>query len=523
MFQGAAARCAVIVAVTFSALTVADDGRAGAEPIAPRTVPTAKNWVRGDAEFVLGARARVLYSDAVLGDTAAEFADGLRTATGKDVVAQAGSAGAAGDIVLRLGPVPGAPETLESYRMVVGPTLELQGAGAAGAFYATRSALQLLRGAAPIPGGVVTDWPDYAERSLMLDVGRQYLPPDLVRAQIRRMGMLKLNVLHLHLSDTFGFRLESTRHPAITAAQHYSKQEIRDLIAYAARYQVEIVPEVDFPGHMNGILAAYPELKLRSAAGVVSDAAIDISDPRSYDLMRDILAEFLPLFPGRYWHLGADEFLLDGLKVSGYEDYPQLGAYARAAYGPQAEPVDALLGLINWGADIVRAHGKRPRIWNDGLHTGAGTLAIGGDIVIDYWSRAGVAQLPLPFFGTARTPQDLIAAGHQVKNAAFLPTYFVAGGPAAVVANQPPVFGYELWDPAVFVDGSRLTPAQNAANLGSGLHVWCDDPTARTPEQIAAAITVPLRVLAQKTWGPPHPTGYAEFTALAEAIAEPIS
>ncbi|MGW0245561.1 hypothetical protein ACWDYH_02870 [Nocardia goodfellowii] len=207
--------------------------------------------------------------------------------------------------------------------------------------------------------------------------------------------------------------------------------------------------------------------------------------------------------------------------MRGYADYPQLGAYARATYGPQAEPVDAFLGLINWGAAMVREDGKRPRIWNDGLHTGEGTIAIGSDIVVDYWSRAGYPWLPLPFFGIARTPQDLIATGHQVQNAAFLPTYYVTGGPAAAIADQPPVLGYELWDPAIFVDGSRLTPAQNAANLGASLHVWCDDPAAQTPDQIAASITMPLRIMAQKTWGPAHPAAYSDFTALSDAVAEP--
>ncbi|MEV6277818.1 beta-N-acetylhexosaminidase [Nocardia sp. NPDC051832] len=521
MIKGAVTRFVVIGALALA--TVAAGGQpAGAGAAVPQTVPALKSWAAGGGEFTLGEHARVRYAAATLRETATEFAAGLRAATGKDVEAQAGASGDAGDIVLRIAAVPDAPDTPAAYRISVGGTLDLQGAGESGAFYATRSALQLLRRGATIPGGVVTDWPDYAERGLMLDVGREFMPVPMLQAQIRRMGMLKLNMLHLHLSDSFGFRLESARRPEITAPQHYSKQDIRDLVAYAARYQVEIVPEVDFPGHMNGILAAHPDLKLRSADGVASEAAIDISDPRSYDLMRDILEEFLPLFPGRYWHLGADEFLLDGLKVRGYDDYPQLGAYARATYGPHAQPVDAFLGLINWGADIVRAHGKRPRIWNDGLHTGAGTLTIGSDIVLDYWSRAGVPQLPLPFFGIARTPQDLIAAGHQVKNAAFLPTYYVAGGPAAAIANQPPVLGYELWDPAVFVDGSRLDARQNAANLGASLHVWCDDPTVQTPDQIAVSITVPLRVMAQKTWGPRHPAGYAEFTALSDAIAEPL-
>ncbi|MEV0252544.1 family 20 glycosylhydrolase [Nocardia sp. NPDC050712] len=522
MIKNPAARFAVAGALLLSVLTVGGTGPSGAEPVAPQAVPALRSWAPGGPGFTLGAQARVHYAENSLRDIATGFAAELGAATGQAVVAQPGSAGAPGDIVLRTGPVPAAPDTPEAYRIEVSAALELSGAGPAGAFYATRSALQLLRRAAAVPGGTVTDWPDYAERGLMLDVGREFMPVPMLRAQIRRMGMLKLNLLHLHLSDSFGFRLESTRHPEITAPEHYSKQDIRELIAYAAAHQVEIVPEVDFPGHMNGILAAHPDLKLRSAAGAVSDAAIDISDPRSYDLMRDILEEFLPLFSGRYWHLGADEFLLNGMKVAGYEDYPQLGAYARATYGGHAEPVDAFLGLINWGAAIVREHGKRPRIWNDGLHTGAGTLTVDSDVVVDYWSRAGIPQLPLPFFGIARTPQDLVAAGHQVKNAAFLPTYYVAGGPAGLIANQPPVLGYELWDPAVFVDGTRLTPAQNAANLGASLHVWCDDPTVQTPDQIAGSITMPLRVMAQKTWGPAHPGSYAEFAALSDAIAEPI-
>ncbi|MFI6173014.1 family 20 glycosylhydrolase [Nocardia sp. NPDC051052] len=488
----------------------------------PRTLPSLKVWTPGGPEFSLGAHARVWYDKDALRDTATDFAAALRSFTGNDVVAQEGSSGDPGDIALGTGSVPGAPDMPEAYRISIGETLDLRGADTAGAFYATSSALQLLRQRTTVTGGTVTDWPQYRERGLMLDVGREFMPLDLLRAQIRRMGYLKLNLLHLHLSDAFGFRLESDSHPEITAAQHYSKQDIRDLVEYAARYQVEILPEVDFPGHLNGVLAAHPELKLRSASGRVSDAAIDIANPRAYDLMGDILDEFLPLFPGRYWHLGADEFLLDGARVAGFDEYPQIGEYARATYGPQAQPVDAFLGLINWGADIVRAHGKRPRIWNDGLHTGAGTLTVGTDIVVDYWSRAGIPQLPLPFFGTARSPADLIAAGHDVRNASFTPTYFVAGGPTAA-ANVPAPLAYQLWDPTLFVDGTRLTPDQSAHNLGSGLFVWCDDPTVRTPDQIAAAVTMPLRVTAQQNWGPPQAGSYLEFSALADAVGEPAA
>lgn len=517
-----------VVAAVSAGLLSAGAPLAAAAVAPPPTVPSVRDWTSGGDGFALGARPRVWYARDELRAAAADLAASLATATGRQVIAESGAAAAPGDIVLSTGSVAGAPDTPEAYRITVGDKLELRGADVPGAFYATRSALQMLRQRTELPGGTATDWPQYRERSLMLDVGREFMPVEMIRQQIRRMGYLKMNLLHLHLSDTYGFRLESSRHPEITAPQHYSKQDIRDLIDYAADNQVEILPEVDFPGHLNGVLAAHPELKLRSRTGAISDAAMDISDPRGRDLMRDILEEFLPLFPGRYWHLGGDEFLLQGAQVASYDDYPQLGAYARAAYGPRAQPADALLGLIEWGAGIVRAHGKRPRIWNDGLRTGEGTIGIDPDIVVDYWSRAGVPELPLPFFGTARTPTDLIAAGHEIRNAAFTPTYYVAGGPASI-ANVPPEVAYEFWDPALFVDGTRLTSEQDARNRGSGLFVWADDPTVQTPDQISVAITWRLRVIAQQTWNPvatgqdlAHPRSYREFAARADAVGEPV-
>jgi hexosaminidase len=98
----------------------------------------------------------------------------------------------------------------------------------------------------------------------------------------------------------------------------------------------------------------------------------------------------------------------------------------------------------------------------------------------------------------------------------------VTGGHAKITAALAPAT-YELWDPTLFVDGIRLSPAQSGRNLGSGLYVWCDDPTVETPAQIAASITMPLRVMARKTWGPAKAGSYAEFAALSDAVAEPLS
>ncbi|MGW0245562.1 glycoside hydrolase family 20 zincin-like fold domain-containing protein [Nocardia goodfellowii] len=142
--------------MTFATITIGDT-RAAAEATAPQTVPTLRNWAPAGGGFALGARARVFYTDDSLLDMATDFAAGLRVVTGKDVVPQAGSAAAAGDIVLRVAAVPEAPNTPEAYRLSAGDILDLQGAGEPGAFYATRSALQLLRRGGTIPGGTATD------------------------------------------------------------------------------------------------------------------------------------------------------------------------------------------------------------------------------------------------------------------------------------------------------------------------------------------------------------------------------
>ena len=346
---------------------------AAATPSALETIPAVQRWLPGGSSFTLGAKSKIVYFDAALADTARRFSTNMSSATGHAVVAVAGGTSAPGDIELRVGAVAGSAPSSDAYSVTVGEKLILVGATLDGARYGTSTAEQLLRRSPTIPGGTAVDWPAYRERGPMLDVGRKYLSIPWIRAQIRRMAYLKMNYLHLHLSDEFGFRLESSAHPEIVASQHYSKQEIRDLVTYATSYGVQVVPEIDMPGHMHTALAAHPELQLRNARDEAAAGALDLSNPRSYDLMRDLLDEFIPVFPSRFWHIGADEFLP---YLTDYNDYPQLGAYARAHYGPEAQPRDALFGFVNWADEIVRSHGKTTRMWNDGYVRGDSTVGV---------------------------------------------------------------------------------------------------------------------------------------------------
>lgn len=475
---------------------------------APTTLPAVRQWSAGGTSFTFTATSRVVVAAADvprLSDTAALFADELQGVTGVDVPVVSGTP-RTGDLVLRLGDVSGTTSP-ERHRVVSAPTLQVVAPTRQGVLLGTRSVLQWLRQGRTVAGGTVTDWPAYPDRGLMVDAGRRYLSLPFLRKQIREMSYLKLNYFHLHLSDFTGFRIESETHPEIVSEEHYTKQEIRDLIAYADRRGIIVVPEIDAPGHLRHVLDAHPELRLVSKDGVPNEDNIDLSDPASYDLLRDLLEEYLPLFPSPWWHIGADEYVTD------YDAYPQLAAFAKATYGPAALGKDVYHGYFNWANAIVKAHGKTARAWNDGLKPGGWTVPIDRDIVIEHWSQSG----PPPWFGPAYTAQQLVDQGHTVFNASFT-TYYTLGGWGATFGNTHPLALYDAWDAGLFVDGSRLSSAATAKNRGAKIHLWCDEPDPQTESEIEAELFHRLQVLAQKTWGTPHPWFYTSFIGVMDAV-----
>lgn len=501
----ASAAALLLLAALFAGSTPA----VATTPSAPETVPALRSWTPGGTGYAFGVGSRVVLDDPDLASTAAGFAHDLGALTGVPVTVAMGDTPRPGDLALRLGAVDGTASA-EAYRLDVHSVLTITAPRTTGIGDGTQSVLQLLRQSPTVPGGSATDWPTYQERGFLVDTGRKYFSVSWLRNEIRTMGYLKLNYLHLHLSDVDGFRLASDTHPEIVAAQHYTKQEITDLIAYAARYHVQVIPEIDMPGHMTPILAAHPDLKLVSSNGSVQDALIDLSKPAAYALMHDLITEYLPLFPGPYWHIGGDEYLSD------YTPYPQLTTYAKQHYGPDATGKDTYYGYLNWADDVVRAAGKTARMWNDGLKPGGATLTVHPDLVVDHWSQSGT--FGFPWQGRAYTGPELVAAGHRVQNDAFTPTYYTTGVQGQLL-TEPVETDYDSWDPSIFVDGSKVTDP--AVNLGSMLSVWCDDPSP-AEDAIAADIHDRLRVQAQQTWGSPKPAPlYPGFQSWISAAGDP--
>jgi hexosaminidase len=493
----------------------------GAVPAAaagrPATVPALRSFEPAGGHFTLPRSPRVVATDARLSRTADVFAADLRALSGRRVrVARAGAA-RSGDLVLRLG---ARDRRLgrEGYTLAIGAAVVVRARTPAGAFYATRTLLQLLRGRGRISAGVARDWPSYAERGLMVDVGRKPFSLAWLRSRIRELAYLKLNQLHLHLTDHEGWRLASARHPEVVTPPALSRAQVRSLVRFAARHHVRVVPEIDMPGHMRAALRRHPELQLADADGRRLPGALDVSSAPARRLARELVEEALPLFPAPYWHMGADEYL--GIGAAGedrYDRYPQLRAFARARHGPRANGKDAVLSFVVEMERLVRRHGKTLRMWHDGLGGGR-AVSVPSRVVVEWWTD-----------GLGPSPGELLARSHRVLNAGWFPTYYVVG-PAG--RRRPDLrAAYEGWAPnrfagitTVFAPPGQapppvVVPAGTPGLLGSELHVWNDDPDGETEDEIAAGIAPRLRVLAQATWGSPRLTpSYARFAALARRL-----
>ena len=192
-----------------------------------------------------------------------------------------------------------------------------------------------------IPNLTIEDKPRYKYRGLMLDVSRHFFEIDYLKKTIDRLAMLKMNVLHLHLIDDQGWRIEIKKYPKLTEVgawrvdqedKHwdgraktlpgekatyggfYTQEELKDLVAYAASKSIEIIPEIEMPAHVSSAIASYPELSCHGRAiGVPSGGVWPITDiycagkENTFEFLENVLKEVMEIFPSKYIHVGGDE------------------------------------------------------------------------------------------------------------------------------------------------------------------------------------------------------------------------
>ncbi|WP_161962253.1 beta-N-acetylhexosaminidase [Nocardioides speluncae] len=483
--------------------------------IAPATIPALQDWEPGTGTFSLGSDPAVVVPTEdrdVLGDTAELLAEELKASTGIGTRVDYGGPLRPGDIALAL------TETddltgAEGYRLDIGDVLRVKAATGAGVFYGTRTVLQLLRTDAPIPGGRAVDWPRYPERGLLIDIGRRHYSAEFLRRQIQAMAYLKMNYLHVHLTENAGLRIESELHPSAVPEERLSKAEWAELVAFAQRHHVTVVPEIDMPGHMRGLLAAHPELQLTNNRGKGNGARMDVTLPAARQFAKEVIGEYLPLFPGPWWHLGGDEYL----PAMSYRRHPSLLTFARETYGTTANGKDTLHGYLNELAEYVAGHGRRARIWNDEAG-GARVVRLDPSIVVDWWTGFSPISDPRP-----PSPRLLVDRGHEVSNHGWWPTYY--NSPAFPIPDMR--IAYESWRVNEFVSLPYLTSklrlpavklgADEPRNRGAKLSIWSDG-RKQSEDEIVRDSLPHLRVIAQHTWESPLPGDYDAFLAIAKVV-----
>jgi len=157
----------------------------------------------------------------------------------------------------------------------------------------------------------VHDFPRFAWRGLLIDVARHFFSLDLLKRIVDGMSRLKMNVLHLHLTDDQAFRFASAKFPKLASCECYSQDELAELVQYAANVGVRIVPELDVPGHVTSWLCAYPqwgvEEVLPSEKFGVHKACLNPIEESVYAMLDDLLEEVCTVFPDEYVHIGGDE------------------------------------------------------------------------------------------------------------------------------------------------------------------------------------------------------------------------
>ncbi|MFI1395851.1 family 20 glycosylhydrolase [Streptomyces sp. NPDC020681] len=460
---------------------------AAAEP--PVTVPALANWTPQSGSYHFGPSTRLVVDprDKDARRAAATLSGDLHAAGHGTVPVVNGSA-RPGDIVIDV--EPGRKKSLgnEGYELTAGHRLSITGATETGTFYGTRTLLQLLTAGDRIPAGRTVDLPQYAERGVGVCACYIHITPEWLENLVRDMAYNKLNQLLLEV------KVKSEKHPEANTWGYYTKDEIRRLVALGEKYHVTVIPEINSPGHMDPWIENRPDLQLTDSDGKPQPSRLDVTAPEAFDYYTSLIDEYSEVFTADAWHMGADEYMLG----SDFAKYPHILEYARQKYGANATPQDAFIDFVNRVHDYAASRGKRLRIWNDGL-TGDHTVPVKAGTTVEHW------------LNVKTKPSELIAQGYPLLNASYS-LYLVRGG---FHMNTKSLYEQQ-WDPRSF-EGEKLASRQGIT--GAKISLWPDNGRGETENEVAAGMYLPLRYVAQTTWGVPNPdAAYEAFAARADAV-----
>ncbi|MDD7384137.1 MAG: family 20 glycosylhydrolase [Actinomycetaceae bacterium] len=229
---------------------------------------------------------------------------------------------------------------------------------------------------------------------------------------------------------------------------YYTIEEAQEITAWASARGIEVIPEINAPAHMGIWLSAFPEFAITNAHGEKDVERLDFVRDDAVHFYENIINEYLEIFPGKYWHMGADEFDYRAT----FSDYPHIDAFAQQMYGIDATGHDAFIAFINRINEFVKSKGRTLRIWNDGLRE-TNVVHLDQDVVIEYWLRRGIDA------------QTLVDRGYTVMNS---PQYLYHSRSVPFYGiRTSELYSGENWDLHAFDAG----PIEDGGIVGEGTGV----------------------------------------------------
>ncbi|HEY6851899.1 MAG TPA: family 20 glycosylhydrolase [Terracidiphilus sp.] len=443
-------------------------------------MPLPSHLTGGAGEFLVNGGFSVVaegYADPRVAQGRERFLNKLWRETGIPFQTSAAESGAT--LVIKTGGPSQQVQQLgedESYHLAVTAThVELTAPNALGVLHGLQTFLQLVHITAQgfaVPVVTIDDEPRFPWRGLMIDVGRHFMPLQVIKRNLDGMEAVKLNVFHWHLSDDQGFRIESKQFPLLqekgSNGHYYTQEQVREVIEYARMRGIRVVPEFDMPCHATSWFAGYPQLASGSGPYQpitkwgIFDPAMDPTRESTFEFLDKFFAEMTALFPDLYFHIGGDE--CDGKE---WDANPRVKQFMREH---DIKDNAALQSYFSGRVEkLVAGHNKIMEGWDEVLQPDTPP-----DVVVQSW----------------RGPKALAAAARQGNRVLLSNGYYID-------LNQPASEHY-LVDP-LSGDGAKLDAEQRARVLGGEAAMWSEFVT---PENIDSRIWPRTAAIAERFWSP---------------------
>lgn len=491
-------------------------------------IPQVQNLSVKDGDvYVFDSSRKLVYDNQDSRRSLELFAQDLEELVGiRPLVAAGTSEDAKGNVYFTLGLQDGRKE---AYSINVSSDgILVQAVAPEGIYRATRTLLKSVgtekTSSVEFPSAEVSDWPRFGYRGLMLDVSRHFSDVEMVKRTIDMLALHQLNIFHWHLTDDQGWRIEIKSHPELTEVgawrddtvvgrylggtdyptdgkRHggfYTQEQIREIVAYAKERYIEIIPEIDLPGHTSAVLAAYPQLgcedkeyKVANRWGVIRDV-LCAGNPASLDLFKDIMDEVCELFPGKYIHLGGDECVKDRWKACPkcQKKIRELGLKDGSRYSKEDYLQSWFMGEV---ASYVQSKGKRVIGWDEILEG----VPMDDSVIMSWRGTEGGITAARMGHDVVMTPTSDMYFDQSQTLASQLEEIPVGG-----FINVMKVYSYEPLP-------ASLTPEQQKHILGCQANVWCE---YMPEERIRQYQILPrLAALSEVQWTMPERKNYKDF------------